>query len=428
MSNTPPHHPTHNVRFSPAEISGIVAYIGSELEILSIEQLESGKSFNNRLYFIRLSLGQSASHLEAEEVVLKVSGQFFGPDKVQNEVACLYLLEQHCPLVPAPRVLAWSDGGKKDSEVQVVVRTEVEEVKVKQTKLEQSSEMNLGRNREHGWVLLSRLPERRLELSDLEGEIGADIARELAVMVAQFRTKTPAQGCFGNIRLKPAPPIPEDAAKEDDLFVLGPRLIVNGLLLCHHAPEKPTYSTLEYYQVRLQDQLTKLETEDVFASKRTEVSPLVRDFMTKSLPALHLFNRDTPARPTFTQYDFSPRNILVSGSPPHVTGLVDFEFAGFFPPEEEFANNAVGNEGDWPAPVYDMFLLELEKLGVETPLRGFSVQRWNEARLLMLLIEDIAPWYLREGGIKGGELEEECQKAADKARRCIEELKNASGV
>jgi hypothetical protein len=105
MSNTPPHHPTHNVRFSPAEISGIVAYIGSELEILSIEQLESGKSFNNRLYFIKLSLGQSASHLEAEEVVLKVSGQFFGPDKVQNEVACLYLLEQHCPLVPAPRVL-----------------------------------------------------------------------------------------------------------------------------------------------------------------------------------------------------------------------------------------------------------------------------------------------------------------------------------
>lgn len=75
-----------------------------------------------------------------------------------------------------------------------------------------------------------------------------------------------------------------------------------------------------------------------------------------------------------------------------------------------------------------MFLLELEKLGVETPLRGFSVQRWNEARLLMLLIEDVAPWYLREGGIKGGELEEECQKAADKARRCIEELKNASGV
>jgi hypothetical protein len=48
--------------------------------------------------------------------------------------------------------------------------------------------------------------------------------------------------------------------------------------------------------------------------------------------------------------------------------------------------------------------------------------------LLMLLIEDIAPWYLREGGIKGGELEEECQKAADKVRRCIEELKNASGV
>jgi len=59
---------------------------------------------------------------------------------------------------------------------------------------------------------------------------------------------------------------------------------------------------------------------------------------------------------TFTHYDFSPRNILVSeGSPPLVTSVLDFEFAGFFPNEDQFTNNAIANNQDWPEAAYRVF-------------------------------------------------------------------------
>ena len=83
---------------------------------------------------------------------------------------------------------------------------------------------------------------------------------------------------------------------------------------------------------------------------------------------------------TFTHYDFSPRNILVSeGSPPLVTSVLDFEFAGFFPNEDQFTNNAIANNQDWPDAAYRVFLEEVEKLGERTPLRDIDQESWKEA-------------------------------------------------
>jgi aminoglycoside phosphotransferase (APT) family kinase protein len=121
--------------------------------------------------------------------------------------------------------------------------------------------------------------------------------------------------------------------------------------------------------IKLEDQLTKLETKDVFAAMRNEVSSVVWEFAEKTLLGLSLFSSDKPSALTFTHYDFSPRNILVSqGSPRLVTGILDFEFAGFFPNEEEFTNNAIANNQDWPEAAYRVLLEELEKLGERTPL------------------------------------------------------------
>jgi aminoglycoside phosphotransferase (APT) family kinase protein len=75
---------------------------------------------------------------------------------------------------------------------------------------------------------------------------------------------------------------------------------------------------------------------------------------------------------TFTHHDFSPGNILVSESSPLlVTGILDFESAGFFP-NEESTNNAIAYSDDWPEAVYRVFLEELEGLGERTPLRGID--------------------------------------------------------
>lgn len=133
------------------------------------------------------------------------------------------------------------------------------------------------------------------------------------------------------------------------------------------------------------------------------------------------------ALPTFTHMDISPRNVLVSGSPSSITGLVDFEFAGFFPPEEDFANNVISNEGDWPADAYETFLDQLENLDIQTPVKGFSKSSWREAMLLMKLKESIAPWFLRSNSdIKREELLQECQNAADTVAQCIEKLQQSS--
>ena len=40
---------------------------------------------------------------------------------------------------------------------------------------------------------------------------------------------------------------------------------------------------------------------------------------------------------------------------------------------------------------------ELERLGVETPAKSFAERVWREAMLLMELIENVAPCWVREG-------------------------------
>lgn len=148
---------------------------------------------------------------------------------------------------------------------------------------------------------------------------------------------------------------------------------------------------------------------------RNEVSPVVREFAEKTLLGLSLFSSDRPAAMTFTHYDFSRRNILVSeGSPPLVTGILDFEFAGFFPNEEQFTNNAIVNNQDWSETAYMVFLEELEMLGERTPLRGIDQESWKEVCRLVQITKDVAPWYLREGGTKGPELAAELSKAAER--------------
>ncbi|GAM91564.1 hypothetical protein ANO11243_096160 [Dothideomycetidae sp. 11243] len=358
MASTPPHHPTYNVRLDEADISDIIHLVDPSRTVLSVEQLESGRSFNNRIYFIRVTPSDDSNDATAdiEDFVLKVSGQFFGPDKVQNEVACLHLIEHHCPPVPVPRVVAWCEGGK--SALKVLTRFEDGQSNI----LTRSADTDAKR----GWLLLSRVPGRPLETTDLDDkENGREIMQQLASIVTQLRTKIPTADRFGNIAI---------SGLEQHRGSLHASLEVKGLILRHLIPDRPILTALEYYHIRLQDQLQKLETEPALTLLREKIAARVRHFTSHSLPTLP----QSASKPTFTHYDFSPRNVLVSDcSPARVTGLVDFEFAGFFPAEEDFANTAVNNEGDWPADAYEWFLEGLEAYGVETPLRGFSEERWR---------------------------------------------------
>jgi hypothetical protein len=416
--STPPHHPTYNVHFSAATIREIVSAACPAQSLLSFEPLPSGKSFNNRIYFLEVE--NNDAEAQKQSLVLKVSGQFFGPDKVQNEVSCLMLLDKHCPNVPVPRVIAWSEDG-------FTIRCSGRLDSPQMSKLTSVHDSSLpavaadtgGR----GWVLMTRRPGRLLRVEDLEGPHCANLMRELATYMAQWRGKLPRADRIGNMKhVKDVSRVQQDGiyeSFEDDSL----KVTIAGLLYCHYVPPEPITSPFDYYCVRLKDQLTKLETEDVFAAMRKEVSPVVREFTEKTLRRLSLFSSDQPAAMTFTHYDFSPRNILVSeNSPPLITGILDFEFAGFFPDEEEFTNNAIANRDDWPAAAYKVFLEELEKLGEKTPLRGIDQESWKEACRLVQITEDVAPWYLREGGTKGPELVAELSKASDRIKFRIAEF------
>lgn len=94
--STPPHHPTYNVHLSAETIHKIVS-AACPGQSLSFEPLSSGKSFNNRIYFLEVENAEEGA--QKQSLVLKVSGQFFRPDKVQNEVSCLMLVTQQDYLV-----------------------------------------------------------------------------------------------------------------------------------------------------------------------------------------------------------------------------------------------------------------------------------------------------------------------------------------
>ena len=413
-TTTPPHHPTYGVYLSEVTIHSIVSLVCPERTLRNVQQLESGKSFNNRIYFLTYEKNGLCreNKIQAEmfdiDHVLKVSGQFWGAEKAQNEVSCLLLLERYCPAVPAPRVVAYSENGI-GSYVLSRSRSDGRPEAVQH----HAHLRTITENQPHPWILMTRCPDVRLEATDLHGDRGIHIVKQIALQVSQWRHQIPRMHQIGNLRIS-------DSSNEDpghllDTFPGIPPLQVSGLLQCASKPPGIISTPLEYFRIQLQDQLTTLETNENFAANRESLVPIVRNFIDHTLSKLSLF-RGEPHRAIFTHNDLSPRNILVSKSG-IITGILDFEFAGFFPVEEDFTNNIVHGRDDWPVSTDEVLFTELERLDVETSLHGFDKSTWQEAKTLVEVIANIAPWYLAEGGVQGDEL----ASALLEAGRLVEE-------
>lgn len=61
---------------------------------------------------------------------------------------------------------------------------------------------------------------------------------------------------------------------------------------------------------------------------------------------------------------------------------------------DEFVNDSVANEGDWPDAFYEAYLSRLEACGMNTSRNGTKDQHWREATALSRLEDNIAPWWL----------------------------------
>ena len=426
--STPPHHPTFSVHLSDSQIQEIVGTVLGDVQVLRIEQLQRGESFNNRIYFITVVINSTM-----KEFALKVSGHFFVGQKVENEVSCLVLLAQYCPEVPAPRVLAWSlDGVNLESNPSLQTQHGHEVMHTTSARIKGES----GQTR--SWILLERLPGKRLiiEENTATSKQYEDLMRQFASHVHAWRTKLPRRQAFGNIRMR--------RRDSNESAHSSFKLEVAGLILCGNVDQDCQIPTKrDYFLKIIEDAMQTVQTKPSFSENyRQQIRELLeKQDLRQKLETMAVFDHSIDLDAFFTHYDFSPRNMLVTADETNghlqVSGILDFEFAGFFPVEEEFTNDAVGNEGDWPPQLYQIYLDELIRLGCKVPgIQSepdasakplFSPQQWKEALLLTRLIDDIAPWRIAVGSYENQELTDKLSEAAVRVKTGIENLFDRQG-
>jgi hypothetical protein len=423
---TPSHHPIYGIHLEAELIQRIVLTAFPDCHIESADELPPGSSYNNRIYFISITErkgglpeGNDLQRYPAN-LVLKVMGRFWGAEKVQNEVGCLSLLESHCPQVPAPRVMAWSEDGARINVVSSDRRTSRRKVMPLQETLLAEDKP---RERNWGWILTTKLTGTCLSSMKIDELEMKSVGSQLAEFVAGWRSQLPKESCCGSVRFleSGAKSCAKISNTDDGPGIFGNAMLVKGLVMDGIDLEEPITSITDYYRVKLEDKIRQLNTNDVYAPNRF-IAQRVRDLITNILPKLHVAQE--PAEFVLTHYDLSPRNILVSGSPIRITGLVDFEFSGFFPPLDEFVNDWVDNGGDWAPTVYEAYLSRLEELHVPTPAKGIAKETWEQAHLMGQIEENIAPWWL-PGPFSGEILHDELKKAENKFMKALEQLQSS---
>ncbi|KAG8413351.1 hypothetical protein J3458_012925 [Metarhizium acridum] len=203
----------------------------------------------------------------------------------------------------------------------------------------------------------------------------------MADIAADWRRNIPAQSHCGNLKLC-----------RDDKDTHG--ITIQGIVMDSVEPPEPLRTVNAYQKVRLAEKMRELATKDTYAPNR-HLPPILQNFVDNQLPDMTLM---PPQKQSglfvFTHYDLAPRNVLVSGRPPQITGIVDFEFAGFFHPMEEFLNDCIDNRADWPAALYAAYQERLEEHGIATPAGSMDREVWNRNYWLEMVVNYVAPWWL----------------------------------
>ncbi|KAK5065271.1 hypothetical protein LTR84_001109 [Exophiala bonariae] len=411
---TPRSNPNYKVYFSDVKIKSIVAKSLDDVDPdeITIDQLPSGKSFNNRIYYVdihtKLRSGEEslvcsdASDTGEDEPLeritsrrtpattsyaLKVIGRGFDARKIQNEIASLLLLEKYCPSMNVPRVLSWSEDGmrvqtRSDPEGSVSLE-EHDHLPIEALRNVTISDQDKDLDMKQGWMLLSRVPGRIIYTEDLEGDQGTALMMQIAAYVAEWRKTMPRGKAVGNMILIPqAKAAPPAATLYARSILPGTDVYIYGRLTGHVQPSQPLTTHLEYVTHRLKSALRKLEDSEIYDYIRKPMTDLVHKFMRDTLPQLDIAvppekrrmadcskafpdQAETGEKMMFTHYDLSPRNVLVTEDDDgklNVSAILDLEFSGMYPIYEEFANTLVNDAYDWPKHSYETFIAALRAL------------------------------------------------------------------
>ena len=74
------------------------------------------------------------------------------------------------------------------------------------------------------------------------------------------------------------------------------------------------------------------------------------------------------------------------------------------------------------SPYAKALLAGLQREEMAIPGRGFPTDDWEQAKTLYELRENVAPWWLRDGGVKGDKLADELDAAADIVQSAMKKL------
>jgi Phosphotransferase enzyme family len=440
MSFTPPHLPTYNVRLGTERITTIVSAVFQTHNVTNVKQLESGKSYNNRIYFIDIHpikrLNTSADET-SQSLVLKIAGHFFDHRKIENELGCLYLFKKFCPDLPVPVPYAWSKTGQ---EIQTVDGRTI------------CSQPGSQPFSDHAWILTSRLPGRVLTVADMDGPDGETLLRQLGRYATMWRTQIPPTRLWGNLRFQsdttessntatPTATSPQKVLLKDAFP--NQTLELSAFLLNSY----PWPNTAQWYPTLAQDQLSRIYKQPHFRQTFDSHAAKWKKWADEDLPT---YPHSQPEEYVLTHFDFSPRNVLVGRDeegkgPLRITAVLDFEFTGFMPAEEEFLNAMIRRGGDFEERHFDVILHEMALLGQRVPptkgvrkiiadgktksaiqsgggvgsgkeggkeIQFLDERYWKQACILAKTIDRIAPWEVMDGKFEPEELKRELDEAA----------------
>ena len=408
VNTTPPGHPLHGLELSDETISKIVAQaLRVPLAYISVSRLPHGQSFNNRIYFIDVE-GVSGHH---HSYVLKVNGKYFDAQKIENEVACLLALDHFCPELPVPKVVAWSLNGSDIAKRNLLSQ----EGNMPDVGLEYGNITSNEADALPGWILMTKLPGKVLDLLNLGNDETSHMVKQIASILLSWRRNISKSMSAGDLRLHAPSPETADRTYYYPSFHFGHSIYNYGVVGSANSSTTPMSSVQEFWESEIRSQMKRLGDMEIFAPNRETVLPLMERFLEDVLPKLAVCNQGRNSVHegtgaggsfTFTHTDFAPRNILVSdSSPSQVTGVVDFEFAGFLPQFEEFVAMYLGCKveedieeegGDWPPKFYRRMLEEMELQGEKTVLSLRGTREWSELKCLESIRMQVAPWWLAQ--------------------------------
>ncbi|KAH6565767.1 hypothetical protein BASA50_007853 [Batrachochytrium salamandrivorans] len=333
-----------------------------------VSLVPTDRGYNNRLYMADLDSGR--------QVVIKLCGRFWHKTKTETEVVALSLARAYTN-APVPRVLAWS-----------------------------ASTEELGAE----FIVLEHMPGSPLDQvwKTLDINAKVSIVKQIASIVVSLKTSVISNdGLIGNLKItaSEATAVAAVAAGSDNALdttpstpictseeVIQQQLYSTDKTVEHGIGPFPTH--LAYIKAVLQREIHDLETMPVFACARP-ILPRLGEFV-RSL--------DSPSdgfptcqKVVFIHGDMNMQNILIDlqQCPPKVVAILDWEWSGFFPEQDEYFGSFdfLDLEGDLAGPdLTNIFFDCLEAAGLETPR---TIRSWDMIVQLTSLRENIAHWALK---------------------------------